>query len=59
MYAAQPTPSISVATVRIVMAALILSLLTGRGLKIWFQLSRRDQGLIGISGFLLAAHFAA
>jgi drug/metabolite transporter (DMT)-like permease len=54
---AAPAPPLSVAAVRVVLAALLLAALAGGSLRTLAALSRRDRGFVVLAGVFLAAHF--
>jgi len=55
---AEPAPPLLVAAVRTTLAAIVLLSVSARDLGSILRLSRREKTFIGISGLLLAAHFA-
>jgi drug/metabolite transporter (DMT)-like permease len=54
---AQPAPSLVIAAVRVIFAALVLGLVGWRQLPNIVKLKRRDHALIVLAGLSLAAHF--
>lgn len=54
---AEPAPALLVATARVSLAALILTLVAGRQLACLLRLPRREKLLCAASGLLLGAHF--
>lgn len=54
---AEPVPALTVAAGRVCLAALLLSLASGRDLALVLRLPRREQGLVVAAGLLLGAHF--
>lgn len=54
---AQPAPSLLIAAVRVIFAAVVLGLLGWRQLPNIIRLKRRDHALILLAGCSLAAHF--
>jgi len=56
--AAEPAPALTVAALRIGMAALLFSLAAGRGLAVFWKLALRERLLIVGAGVLMGLHFA-
>lgn len=59
VHAASPAPAMTVAALRIGVAAVLLSLSAGPRLSLVAGLARKELFLILVSGVLLAAHFAS
>jgi len=57
VHAAAPAPAMTVAALRISLAALLLTLGSGADLGAWRHLAARQRGAIALAGTFLAAHF--
>ncbi|MBT8496279.1 MAG: DMT family transporter [Deltaproteobacteria bacterium] len=57
VHAASPAPAMTVAALRIAIAALLLSAIAGRRMAVVRRLSARETGMVVLAGALLACHF--